>query len=159
MFLSPAALHLLQGGWEAPSSEPSTAFADGDGWDTGSQLPGGSVHLGLSHEGEGLAALASEVIAHPHVVFRPTQRALYCCAPGGSQHTKDLAKLGVQRDLQDCPWTKALIYLAKDAQPAHGNTHLVSCRSWQGTCCRCPCQVLQLVVCYVYRLMSGSYGS
>ena len=51
-----------QGGWEAPAAaEPAAPFADGDGWDTGSQLPGGSVHLGLAHEGEGLAALAAEV--------------------------------------------------------------------------------------------------
>jgi hypothetical protein len=53
-----------QGGWEveAPAAgEPAAPFTDGDGWDTGSQLPGGSVHLGLAHEGEGLAALAAEV--------------------------------------------------------------------------------------------------
>jgi hypothetical protein len=55
----------LQGGWEQPAAEASAPFAEGDGWDTGSQLPGGSVHLGLSHDGEGLAALAPEVPCAP----------------------------------------------------------------------------------------------
>lgn len=69
---------LLQGGWEAPQRDDSAAeFAEGDGWETGSSLPGvaGSATLvsgggGGAEFGDG-EGLAASGVALPRPPTRP----------------------------------------------------------------------------------------
>lgn len=121
----------LQGGWEAQAAEPSAPFAEGDGWDTGSQLPGGSVSLGLPGDasfggGEGLAAFAgaSEVQSDGLWSFACFMKSLADVSEAPGPHSE--RSFSIPHHVNSCTRLE-VVHFVQRSQP---RLHACSCREW-----------------------------